>query len=483
MALFELGVPKADYSFAHQDSPDVVAKTQADRAAVSAYEQQATAGAPAQNVNTAGSFGASMPAAPPPAPGALGAPAAPAPAGGAVFGAPSPAGGMIGGAIPPPPPAAAAPIGAPAPAVPGAAAAGDWRRDISGLNWAGGEATRSTAELWNIKQKYGLTDEQVAGAVLGADGKPIWTAQQVAGHFERFGQGTSPSPGVTGEKGPNGQIKDSPMDPRNETIEGRVNGLLETDANGNYINPVIQQAVNRQLQSANARGLLNSSMAIQAAQEAAFSKAIEIAGPDAQRYYDNRRANVNTGNQFAADEIGQQYVQENKATDQKNTLERDAIQNQQQQENKATDQEFTLRQDYQKAVANVSSNYQRQIDTINASNMTPEDKSVAIAQATQMRDGEIAYQNNVFSKMPGWKTEWAAFAVPTEGMDIAAVSNIDMLANIANDPAQPPERRDAARQRMAQLQTPAPTAPPAAPGATPTPGMIGAVDESVAYGA
>jgi hypothetical protein len=90
---------------------------------------------------------------------------------------------------------------------------------------------------------------------------------------------------------------------RNETIEGRIQGLLGTDAQGNYTNPVVRQASDRAMQTFAGRGLLNSSMAQQAAIEAAVGKAIEIAGPDAQTYFSQGRANQDAGNVFARDEL------------------------------------------------------------------------------------------------------------------------------------------------------------------------------------
>ena len=95
---------------------------------------------------------------------------------------------------------------------------------------------------------------------------------------------------------------DRAIDPATETIEGRLNGLLGTDAQGNYINPVVRQAVDRAMQQMAGRGLLNSSMAAQAAQEAAIAKAIEIVGPDAERYFQQGRANQDAQNVFARDE-------------------------------------------------------------------------------------------------------------------------------------------------------------------------------------
>jgi hypothetical protein len=199
----------------------------------------------------------------------------------------------------------------------------------------------------------------------------------------------------------------SAVDPEKETVEGRVGKLLETDDRGNYTHQFVRQAQTRQEQAFNNRGLLNTSMAQQAAQEAAISKAAEIAAPDARTEYDNRRANI--------------------------------------------DQGVKVRADYRSAQHDIETNFQRQLDTINASQMTPEDKSVAVAQAQSVRDGEMAFQNNLFSRMPDWREEWLTAVVPTSGINMGQVGNRDTLSNIVNDPGQSQAIRDQAAQRLRDL--------------------------------
>lgn len=225
-------------------------------------------------------------------------------------------------------------------------------------------------------------------------------------------------------------VLDSPVDYETETVEGRIGKLLEHDDRGDYKHALVKQAQERQLQAFNGRGLLNSSMAMQAAQEGATSKAIDIAAPDAQTYFNNRRGNADTANTFARDEISNNFQ-----------LGRDKDQ-----------QAFQTREGYQKAMQAIGTNYQRQIDTINASNMDPADKTVAIQQAGAVRDGELAFQNNLYSRMPQWQNEWLAAAVPTGSMDIANVTNIDTLSNIVNDPAQTQAMRDAAQRQIEAIR-------------------------------
>lgn len=420
---------------------------------------QAPAAAPSVS-----SFGPTVPAAPA-TPAATPAPTA-AP-GGAQFGgtATAPA------ATPAPTPAPTGMLGVPSPAP--APTTGNWMQEVAGLNWSAGEGARSTANLWSIKNKYNLTDEQLAGGIKGSDGNPLWTGAQLAQHFQRFGYGaTGPSPGVTGERAPDGRVTDSPMDFSNETIEGRLQNVLATDAAGNYTNQVVRQAVDRVNQVFNARGLRNSSMAAQAAQEAAISKAIEIVGPDAERYYQNRRANVDQGNQFAMKgvdtqaqkDLSAQQFEQNKALKEMDLGNSDA------------DRTYKLRTDYLSANDRAMQRYTDTVNNINASQMTPADKTVAIQQATAARDADMTYVNNLFAAQPGWQKEWLAVAVPTADVDLNQITNIDMLANIANDPAQPFERRAAAKARMNTLLASAPAPAPAMDPAAGTGGMLSQPD-------
>lgn len=83
----------------------------------------------------------------------------------------------------------------------------------------------------------------------------------------------------------NSSLYSDQISPATDTVEGRINKLLNTD------NPLIQRAVTQTNQSANARGLLNSSIATQAGQEAAISEARNIATQDAGTYNQQRLQN------------------------------------------------------------------------------------------------------------------------------------------------------------------------------------------------
>lgn len=83
----------------------------------------------------------------------------------------------------------------------------------------------------------------------------------------------------------NSSLYSDQINPATDTVEGRINKLLNTD------NPLIQRAVTQTNQSANARGLLNSSIATQAGQEAAIGEARNIATQDAGTYNQQRMQN------------------------------------------------------------------------------------------------------------------------------------------------------------------------------------------------
>lgn len=79
------------------------------------------------------------------------------------------------------------------------------------------------------------------------------------------------------------------QDPTKGTVAGQIKGLI--DANS----PLMQQAETRARQEMNARGGLNSSMAIGAGQDAVINAALPIASADAGS--NNQFALTNTGNQ------------------------------------------------------------------------------------------------------------------------------------------------------------------------------------------
>lgn len=77
-----------------------------------------------------------------------------------------------------------------------------------------------------------------------------------------------------------------------ETVQGQLTGLLDSDS------AYIQQARSQAARAANARGLMNSSLAAGAGQAAAIAGALPIAAQDAQTYAATHGANMDAENRY-----------------------------------------------------------------------------------------------------------------------------------------------------------------------------------------
>ena len=239
-------------------------------------------------------------------------------------------------------------------------------------------------------------------------------------------------------------------------VESGIASLLATDANGAYVNQVVRQASDRALQAFAGRGLLNSSMAQQASQEAAIAKAVEIATTDANA--------INAANKAALDRLHQSS--ENTAAFERELAKLAAasgydIAKLREQYGldggkEAANQEWNLQSAYRTSRQQIDLNYSNEINNINASGMTPEQKADAARNAAATRDAGLASVNEMYSRAPGWKNEWAAVAVSTNVSGIATITSIPTLTAIVNDPAQSQAMKDAAAARIAELNKPKP---------------------------
>lgn len=214
--------------------------------------------------------------------------------------------------------------------------------------------------------------------------------------------------------------------PAVETIEGRIRRLLSAN------NPVIMQAKNRALQDFHRRGLLDTSMAAQAAQEAMTAKAIDIAGPDAAAYQTQGMLNQTEGNKSSI--MDQEYGLKGRLQEQIDAaalkrqaqsdaaaLERQvqsdaaalerAITGQQTQDTSANARMFT------EGILNINKDYTARIETIQQNtNMDAAQKADAVQVQTDLRDSAIQAWNGAASSLPGWREEWAvtpSYSVPS----------------------------------------------------------------------
>jgi hypothetical protein len=183
----------------------------------------------------------------------------------------------------------------------------------------------------------------------------------------------------------------SVMNDQTDTVEGRIERLLAANS------PVIRQAGERATQAFADRGLLNSSMAQQASYEAMVSKAIEIAGPDAERYFQNRWKNTDWNNKFAMNE--QMFNYDLQKMDKQGELSKDVA---------ASNHQLSTQTNYQQAVSSIQQMHAQQLAAVQAAQIDPNDKAAAIENMTVTRDNSIRLITATFQQFPGWQSEWSS---------------------------------------------------------------------------
>ncbi|WP_428001213.1 hypothetical protein [Acidovorax sp.] len=258
------------------------------------------------------------------------------------------------GAAPSPAPA---PSYAPSPAPAAASTGWEGGRDLTadeintGKQWSVGKTSQEVAAQ---AQGLGLTQKQF-GQLYG------WSAEDSAiGGYGTAGGLEKPYYDYTYDA-QKGWTKDAKKPPTtginlsqlqgmtrwdvapNETVRSQLQQIIADDS------PLMQQARARALQTANTRGLLNSSMALTAADSALYDAAMPIAQQDASTYARAGEFNAGQANTFARDNNAfvrdatmadfnvqanewaaqQQFDREYRMLDrqQQLTLERDAVQN------------------------------------------------------------------------------------------------------------------------------------------------------------
>jgi hypothetical protein len=180
------------------------------------------------------------------------------------------------------------------------------------------------------------------------------------------------------------------MNDETDTIEGRMQRILAENG------PLIRQTGERVMQQFTDRGLLNSSMAQQAAQEAMISKAIDIAGPDAERYFQNRWKNTDWNNKFAMNEQMFNY-----------DLQKQETQNEFATDQNSQQQSMAMQTNYQSAISNIDNLYKQQTLAVQSADMEPKAKEDAVEGIRVMRDNSIRLMTAAFQQFPGWSSEWS----------------------------------------------------------------------------
>ena len=91
------------------------------------------------------------------------------------------------------------------------------------------------------------------------------------------------------------------IDTNTQTVQGQITGLMSAG------NPLLERAKTKAAQAANKRGLLNSSMGVQAGQEAVLSAALPISQFDAAQYSNQQKQNQDWQNKYGLESNAYQY--------------------------------------------------------------------------------------------------------------------------------------------------------------------------------
>lgn len=197
------------------------------------------------------------------------------------------------------------------------------------------------------------------------------------------------------------------LDPKTDTVAGQIDTVIAKD------NPLMQGARTRAAQTANSRGLINSSMAVQAGEEAVHNAALPIAQADAGINLRAKEVNQAAGNQagqFNATTQSQAALQERTG---QQAIERQQLQGTQETALTAQKGELEkglqmLRGDQANQIAQVEAQYKqlmqsndsasRLFSQVSASmgeilkepNITPENKQVLIAKQVELLKSGMA---------------------------------------------------------------------------------------------
>jgi hypothetical protein len=222
------------------------------------------------------------------------------------------------------------------------------------------------------------------------------------------------------------------------TVAGQVNKLVTQGS------PLIDQAQTAAKQQANRRGMLNSTMAITAGQDAAYRAAMPIAQQDAQTFANAGQFNAGAKNQAMLQGAGltqQANITNAAATNQAQTLQQQAgiqsgqmqqqadiarSQIQQQYDNQRqmltaqTDEQLRLidaqngtklADAYRQTSQNTYDAYITDIQRIQESDMDADVKAAQVANLQGLYQTRQEYINTIFKFAPGWSDDWSQFAV------------------------------------------------------------------------
>ena len=162
-----------------------------------------------------------------------------------------------------------------------ATGSGDIESFVRGLNWDASNESGAVGSVYGAAQKNGWSAKQI-GDAMG------FTEQQVLDAYKKHGYGSASS-GIVGSQVNGGQFQPWEVTSK-QTVQQQAADIIAKDS------PLMQQARGRAMQQMNERGLINSSLGVQAAQDAVMERALQIAQPDAATNAQAAQFNANQGN-------------------------------------------------------------------------------------------------------------------------------------------------------------------------------------------
>lgn len=191
---------------------------------------------------------------------------------------------------------------------------------------------------------------------------------------------------------------------RNQTAAGQLDDMLASNS------PLMQRAAMQGRQYANSRGLLNSSMAAEAAQGAMIDRATPIAQQDASTYFKNNQANADRSQQAYMANLN--YQNQRGLNEQGYGFEIGRIQQQLNNEIQRMGYAYELDQRNipQNYAANISAQTLQNVQAIQADpNLEPAAKQAAIKNAIDMANANLTWAEVFYNTpMPALRTPGAA---------------------------------------------------------------------------
>jgi len=287
-------------------------------------------------------------------------------------------------------------------------------------------AALSNATVQDVSDATGLTEDEVRQLIVAADLDTLEERKRMK----------EMDIARSADSGWRNQYRDAgrEINPETDTVQGQLNSLLAFDS------PLMQRAYYKGLDMANSRGLLNSSMAGEAAQAAMMDKALQIAGPDAEAYlkqgmvnqgYENEfnlndrnylqqqerdailqryrkdNAHLDTDLAMYRDEAQQGYRQDNARLDNDLAMERDAVNNKFDNDNLAATTAANTQGLYLKSIDTLFSDAAGRIAKLEATpGLSAEELAQGRANIIAQRDIDADFLRRLYSDMPTWDMSW-----------------------------------------------------------------------------